>query len=183
MNDLLHRAAEALGPLVERIRERVAAMPIVLAEETSMKIADRDKRGFVWTFHGRDDETERELVLYVFSTDRSGETPAKVLGGTEGTLVVDGYTGYNIVSDVDSRERAGCWSHLRRRFFEARASNEADADEALAIIRELFRVEHEALVRRIVGTDAHLALRAEKSAAIVAKMREWLGASPEESNR
>jgi len=31
-----------------------------------------------------------------------------VLGGTTGSLVVDGYTGYNVVTDVDGRARCGC---------------------------------------------------------------------------
>jgi hypothetical protein len=47
------------------------------------------KRGFVWVFHGHDVTTGGQLVLYVFAVDRSGDTPAKILGGTQGALVVD----------------------------------------------------------------------------------------------
>ena len=36
-----------------------------------------------------------------------------------GTLVVDAYTGYNRVTDVDGPTRAGCLAHARRKFFEA----------------------------------------------------------------
>ena len=51
--------------------------------------------------------------------NRSGETPQQVLGGTKGTLVVDGYTGYNKVTQVDGRRRAGCLAHARRKLFAA----------------------------------------------------------------
>src|SRR5262249_29582590 len=58
MNDILHAAADLLRPLVERLQRRVAAMDIVLADETSMRLQDRQKRGFFWVFHGRDEETD-----------------------------------------------------------------------------------------------------------------------------
>jgi transposase len=109
MNDILHAAAELARPLIERLRARVAVLPIVLADETSMRMQQPCKRGFIWVFHGHDDVSGGELVLYIFATDRSGQTPAQLLGGTRGILVVDGYTGYNNVTDPDGRARAGCW--------------------------------------------------------------------------
>ncbi|MBL8740683.1 MAG: IS66 family transposase [Myxococcales bacterium] len=173
MNDILHAAAEVAQPLVDRIQARVAAMDIVLADETSMRLQDRPKRGFFWVFHGRDEQTDRELVLYVFAADRSGDTPARVLGGTDGTLVVDGYTGYNNVTDPGGRARAGCWCHLRRKLFEARGSPGDDADDGIDMIRSLFRVEHLAAARGIVGKPDHLALRLEKSKPVVDDFFSW----------
>jgi transposase len=54
MNDLVHAAAEQVRPLVARLAQRVAALPVVLADETSMRLQDRVKRGFVWVFQGHD---------------------------------------------------------------------------------------------------------------------------------
>jgi transposase len=122
MNDVLHATAELAQPLVNRIEKRVAGLDLVLADETSMRLQDRKKRGFMWVFHGHDDSTQGQLVLYVFATDRSGQTPARILGGTEGTLVVDGYTGYNNVTDPEGRRRGGCWCHyLERRVIRREA--------------------------------------------------------------
>ncbi len=177
MNDLVHDAAELVKPLVARLAARVAKLAIVLADETSMRLQDRAKRGFVWVFHGTDDATGGVLVLYVFAVDRSGETPAKILGGTDGALVVDGYTGYNSVTDPLGRSRAGCWSHLRRKIFEARASAPGEADRALVIIRGLFRVEHDATEAKIARTPAHLALRTERSKPIVDEFFAWASAT------
>lgn len=167
MNGVIHAAAEIVRPLITRLTKRMADVEIVLADETSMRLQDRIKRGFVWVFQGRDDTSGGELVLYVFATDRSSETPINVLGGSEGTLVVDGYTGYNAVEDPAARERAGCWCHARRKFFEAKATAPVEATEAIDEIRKLFRVEHEATIRHIVGTTEHLALRVEKSKPVL----------------
>lgn len=174
MNDLVLASAERLRPLFDRLAERMANVAIVLADETSMRVQDRDKRGFVWVFHGHDDVSGGQLVLYVFALDRSGETPARILGGSEGTLVVDGYTGYNVVSDPSGRARGGCWCHARRKFFEAKATAEPEADRVLASMRPLFRIEAEAKLRGIVGTDEHLALRESKSRPIVDAIYEMI---------
>jgi transposase len=174
MNDLVLAAAERVRPLVERLTTRMASVEVVLADETSMRLQDRSKRGFVWVFHGHDDSSGGELVLYVFSCDRSGGTPAKVLGASEGTLVVDGYTGYNVVTDPTHRSRAGCWCHGRRKFFEARGSAPQEAERAISMMRPIFRIEHEAKLRNIIGTDEHLGMRRERSKPIVDEIFEWV---------
>jgi transposase len=149
------------------------AIEIVLADETSMRIQDRKARGFVWVFHGRDEQSGGEIVYYVFATDRSGETPKQVLGGSQGTLVVDGYTGYNNVTDPEGRARGGCWCHLRRKIFEARQTEGDDADVGISKIRSIFLVEHEATGVGIVGTPEHLALRQEKGKPRVDEFYRW----------
>ncbi len=174
MNDLVHTAAEIVRPLVARLQSRIAALEVVLADETSMRLQDRPKRGFVWVFHGHDETSGGQLVLYVFAVDRSGDTPAKILGGTRGVLVVDGYTGYNNVTDPQGRARGGCWSHLRRRVFEACSTSvPEDTDHALALIRDIFRVEHDATEQRIVRSPAHLELRMARSKPLVEEFFQW----------
>ncbi len=174
MNDLVLAAAERVRPLVTRLTRRMASVEVVLADETSMRLQDRSKRGFVWVFHGHDDTSGGELVLYVFSCDRSGDTPAMVLGASEGTLLVDGYTGYNVVTDPAQRARAGCWCHGRRKFFEARGSAPEEAERAISMMRPLFRIEHEAKLRKIVTSDEHLAMRRERSKPIVDEIFRWV---------
>ena len=82
-----------------------------------------------------------KLIGYVFSGDRSGQRPARLLGGTKGSLVVDGYTGYNDVTDIDGRTGAGCWSPARLYLF--RALEQAPEARALDMILALFRVERD----------------------------------------
>ena len=124
MNELLHRASEITAPLWTRILDVIRTRPVVLADETRMRML-RDakgkgitKNGFVWTFVAADEAGERDVAL-LFAPDRSGETPKRILDGTSGYLLADGYSGYNIVAEVSTRKRAACHAHLRRYFHDA----------------------------------------------------------------
>lgn len=170
MTELFHRVAQILAPLVRRMLQLIAQSQRVLADETSLPVQAEGKtrRGFIWTFIGV------ELVAYLYSPDRSGETPRKLLGGTRGKLLVDGYTGYNRVCDVEGRDRAGCLAHCRRHFFEALSTAKAEAQRALEVIVEIYAVEEQAHELDIVGTEAHRQLRQAKTKPIMEAFRAWL---------
>ncbi len=168
LNDLLHQAADSLAPLSTRLLKLIAASDVVLADETSLLMQKPNKRGFVWAF------LADKMIAYKFAGSRSGETPMAVLGGTTGTLVVDMYTGYNKVTGLGKRTRAACLAHARRKFFEAKEHGNADAIEAINLIRDVYVVEHDARERGICGTDGHGALRASRSRAIMDRLADWL---------
>lgn len=167
MTDLFHAAAEKLKPLYQRLLLRIAHDQIVLADETPLAMQKSKKRGYMWTFR-----TDK-LIAYKFSPSRSGKTPIAVLGGTKGTLLVDAYTGYNPVLDVDGRQRAACLAHVRRKFFDALPTT-PQAQEALDLILDVYRVEHRATEEGIVRTDAHARLRKRESRAAMKRLRAWL---------
>lgn len=173
MTDLFHRAGELLRPLADRVLALVAQADVVLADETSMRMQrtirlnKKPKRTYLWTF------IAGNFIGYRFSPTRSGATPSEVLGGTKGTLVVDAYTGYNAVTGVDGRTRAGCLAHARRKFFDALGSS-AEAQFALDAIRDVYRVEHEAKELAISRTPEHLGMRRARSKPILDKLHEWL---------
>jgi transposase len=169
--DLFHRTAELLSPLVARLLALVAKKEIVLADETTLRVQAKEKTriAWLWNFIARD-EFDKELIAYVFSNSRSGETPARVLEGTIGKLLVDGYTGYNRVTLPGARERAGCLAHLRRKFFDARNFSPA-AHRVLDLILEIYRVERAALDQEILGTPAHLAMRQARSRQVMDELK------------
>lgn len=173
LTDLFHRAAEQLGPLVSRMEQLVREALIVRADETSKKMVAPKKchTGFIWTFRTR---LPKPLIVYRFAASRSGETPREVLGGTKGYLVVDAYSGYNDVVGVDGRTRVGCHAHLRRYFFEAKDAAPEASYKALNFILGLYRVEHDARARGILGTQEHLELRKTQSSEIRGAMKTWL---------
>jgi transposase len=166
MNDLILLAADTLTPLWAAARDEMRIDEHVQADETSCRTQTRMGRSFVWTF------LSKLHTVYVFSDSRSGDTAQDILGGTTGWLTIDGYTGYNIVTDVEGRDRTGCWSHARRYLFDAMATA-PEARNGLDIILDLFMVERTAKQRDIVGTPDHLALRQQRSAPILERLREW----------
>ena len=114
------------------------------------------------------------MAYYRFSATRSGETPAEILKNSSGTLVVYGYTGYNVVTTPEGRDRSGCWAHVRRKFFEARSYAPTESEHILQEILELYRVEYEAVQRSIVGKPIHTQLRQQKSGPVLDRIKKWL---------
>jgi transposase len=176
MNELLHSTAELTRPLWTLLLEVIRKRAIVMADETRLRMQDdgtgKPKTGFVWTFVAPDDTGVHD-VAYVYAAGRSGETPKKVLGDTEGYLLADAYSGYNAVEDVSRRIRAGCHAHLRRGFHEALTTAPV-AQEAIDLILRLYRVEHAAAQKKVVGTAIHLQLRRKRSRSIRDELAKWL---------
>jgi transposase len=172
MTELFLRAADVLSPLYTRMLELIRQAPLVHADETPKKVQaeGKCKTGYMWNFRTGG---ENPLVGFVFAPSRSSETPKRILGGSTGELMADGYTGYNIVTDVDGRRRSACWAHVRRYFFDA-LPTAPDAREVLDLIRDLYRVERLAKRAGTLGQPAHLAMRKAHSAPTIAKLETWL---------
>ncbi|WP_158620058.1 IS66 family transposase [Corallococcus sicarius] len=174
LTDLFHQSASVLLPLSTHLLQVIAASEVVWADETPVHVLEvkKTKQGYLWTFLTQTQQGEW-LLGYRFSLGRVGTTPLDVLGGMRGALVVDAYTGYNAVTLPEGRVRVGCWAHVRRRFFDA-LPTAPEAREALDFILALYRVEAEARDAGLVRTDAHRALRQQKSAPVLAALRAWL---------
>jgi transposase len=149
MNELFHRAAELIKPIYGDLLEAIRGEHVVHADETPMRMQVRKKKGYVWTFRAG------KNIAYVFTKSRSGETPRKVLCESQGVLVVDAYTGYNTVLGLNRRERAACMAHVPRKFFEALSTAPEEANHALALILDLYRVEQLATDHQRTGTLEH----------------------------
>jgi len=173
MNELLHAAASKLKPIATALLDRLKSRRVVMADETRMRMLDdgtgKPTNGFMWTFVADDDAGARDVAL-VFAADRSGETPRRILAGTDGFLLVDGYSGYNRVADVSTRVRAGCHAHLRRYFVDAKSP---DAQPAIDLVGELYGVEHEAARRSLHG-NSKLEFRKLRSAPIRDRLQRWI---------
>jgi transposase len=167
MTDLFHRTGELVAPLAARILELIAQSEIVLADETPMPVQDARKKPYIWTF------VAGNFIAYRFSLTRSGETPKAVLGGTTGTLVVDMYTGYNCVTGVAGRQRAGCLSHARRKFFKA-VAGAPEAQIPLELIREIYVLERQIKIAGKSGNAEHARVRWEESLPLMDKLYVWL---------
>lgn len=176
MNELLHRASELTRPLWQRLVEQIKVRPIVGADETRLLMQNdgtgKSKNGFVWTFVAPDDQGDLD-VAYIYTGRRSGETPKRLLDGTSGTLIADAYSGYNAVERVSSRKRAACYAHLRRYFHESLPTAPI-AQEAIALILEIYRVDHDARDRQIAGTEEHRRLRRERAGPSRERLHTWL---------
>lgn len=86
------------------------------------------------------------IRLFDYSPTRSSKNPKEFLEDFNGILVTDGYQAYNA---VEGAERAGCWAHLRRKFYDVLPTDaklltdDNMSVQAIKKIQEIFRIEKE----------------------------------------
>lgn len=174
----------ALRILADYILERIKDGERIFADETTLPTlvpgSGKSMKAWLWAY-ARDDRpfggSGPPMVAYRFDDSRGADCVSRHLSGFQGILQVDGYSAYT--SMVKSRAKsgsnetirlAGCWAHLRRKFYELHVDGVSEAATAsVTAMAELWKVEEE-----IRGKDAEIraALRQEKSSAIVANLFE-----------
>ena len=102
--DLFHRGSQELKPIYDALLLELCQAEILHADETPQPFLAEGKtrRGYMWVI------AHDKLSGYVFSKTRSGEIPKQLLSDEKGILVVDAYTGYNKVTQLESWQHAGC---------------------------------------------------------------------------
>lgn len=136
------RAAAFLEIVAKAVRAEVLASDVIQADDTGLPVQDGTdgalRKGRLWAV------TDREQVFFVFTATKHGVHPREFLADFLGhTLLVDGGSEFNEVVEALGLDRAGCWSHLRRYFREARYDHPKEAAVALEVARRLFLLERE----------------------------------------
>ena len=119
--------------------------------------------------------------MFDFRLGRGRDGPKKFLGQFEGILQTDGYGAYDHVGGPKI-VHAGCWSHSRRKFFEAAQLHPGDvvATRIVARIDELFRIDALACEQNFDHAARH-ALRLERSKPLLEVIRTEVQAARDTS--
>ena len=165
----------------------------IFADETTLPTlapgSGSTKTAYLWAY-ARDDRpfggAGPPMVAYRFEDSRSGDCVARHLGGYRGILQVDGYAAYHRLARPDRGNDAvtlaGCWSHVRRKFYELHVADSSELAKAtIERMSHLWNVEENA---RGKAPAARVAARQETAAAIVADLFElWEKALPRISGK
>jgi len=180
MWDMLVRVDELVAqPVLTQMRTELLEEGVLHADETPVTMRNEDgkgtKTGYAWGWRNLHRSDEPSKALVEFRTSRSRDGPIRFLGDWSGTLIADGYVGYDEVVRVNGIRRAGCWAHARRKLKEALDTGAADAAGVLALVQQLFDVERPINklvqaneIKREQQLDLRRAARAEHSTVIVA---------------
>jgi len=177
-------AAFHLRPIVDRLAEHLKASDKLFMDETTAPVLDpgrgRTKTGYLWAL-ARDDRgwdgDDPPGVVFFYAPDRRGQNAEKFLRGFDGTLQLDGYTGYNRLTRPsrkggDAIRVAHCWAHARRKLKEVFDRDGSEiAAEGLKRIAEFYAVEADI---RGIEPGQRLSARQAKTAPLVAAFGEWL---------
>jgi hypothetical protein len=113
--------------------------------------------------------------VFDFTSGRGRDGPRTFLSDFRGCLQVDAYAGYDAVLRENRIVDVGCWAHARRRFFKAVDGDRANAGAAIAMIRRLYEVEHEAKTHGL-DADGRRELRQRVSKSVLGELKPWLEA-------
>nr|MBO1945108.1 IS66 family transposase [Sinorhizobium medicae] len=173
-----------LQMLADYILERVKEGERIFADETTLPTlapgSGKTTKAWLWAY-ARDDRpyggTSPPMVAYRFENSRGADCVTRHLSGFTGILQVDGYSAYTNLAKTRAKtgsnetvQLAGCWAHLRRKFYDLHISgvSQAATDTVLAMT-ELWRIEDEV---RGKDADSRAARHQEKSSTTVASLFE-----------
>lgn len=168
--------ADLLRPLYERMKTLVLESRVIHTDDSPMPVLDRERdttrRGHMWTYLG---DGKHPYSVFDFSPNHQQGWAIAFLDCFHGYLQADAYQGYDTLyaprdGTVRIREVA-CWAHTRRKFFEAGTTDAARSTQALAYIRLLYQIEHEAAL--LTDATRH-ELRQAKAVPLLTAIRQWL---------
>ena len=168
-------AAGWLQPIYENIRTGVMAGGYVQVDETPVDYLDpghgRARQGYLWTGSQPGGD-----VFFRWETSRAAACLENVIPvDFTGTLQCDGYAAYRAFANRrnNAMALAGCWAHVRRKFYEAKESSPRTAGWIVRQLQHLYRVEAE-LRDRKAGPRLRAAVRASRSQPIIARLERVL---------
>jgi transposase len=177
------RVGELLKPIYNSLEDEVIAAKYVQCDETKIQVLKEPGKSakslsFMWVRVGFVDWGR--IVLYHYSSTRSGETASKILTGFTGYLQTDGYSAYDSATLSQEVKRVGCFAHARRKFFDVvkgskNPKQEISANEALEKIGRLYNIE-KSLKEKSSSQDyftERRKQRQEKSIPILDEIKKW----------
>ena len=171
----VQQSSDMVAPLVELIRKQALAAYVLQCDDTKLTVLDKhkehgSKKGHMWCLLG-----DQKFAFFAYTETWRGDEARKLIQERQsGLFQIDGYAGFDerLSMPNDLLIEAGCWSHARRKFFEAHdKKKDPRAAKMLFLIGVLFEVEREAKERGL-DPPARLALRQERSADALKKIDE-----------
>ena len=135
-------AADWLRPIYEQIRTGVMAGGYIQVDETPIEYLEpgngQTRQGYLWVCSALGGD-----VVFHWHTSRATGCLQKIVPvDFSGVIQCDGYNAYPAFAGTRAGIKlAGCWAHVRRKFFEALEQSPRTAGWVMAQIQNLYAVE------------------------------------------
>jgi transposase len=174
-------SCDLLLPLYEKLMQNVQQSSYIQADETPIKVLDKDKKGdshkgYYWVYHS----PLTGSVCFQYRKGRGREGPKEFLKDFQGAIQADGWHVYERVGKRNDIILLGCLAHVRRKFEEAQDNDRSRAGYVLSEIQKLYAVERKA--REQLNYDERKTLRENESKPILQNLKTWLLENAPESN-
>jgi transposase len=177
VGDWTAKTITSLTFLYDRLIERIRGSSYLQADETTVKVLDKNTKGkthlgYYWVYHA----IKEKVILFNYQPGRDHGAPMGLLDGFKGNLQTDGFSAYEtLVKKCSGIVLTGCMAHSRRHYFDAQDYNEEKSVWMLDRLQDLYSIERIAREENYTD-DQRLALRQEKSLPILHEMKTWVDA-------
>ena len=174
------KISQACEKLMELLYDQVRGGPVINADETTVQVLNEpgrspQQKSYMWVFRGG--TSDSPAVIYQYQPSRAARIAEDFLRGYQGVVQTDGYVSYDFLDIWEDILHVGCWAHARRKFHKAlkagAGKKKSNANKALSIIRELYRLEKQAKKDGLTP-DEIKDMRQNKAKPILDDMKIWL---------
>jgi transposase len=165
LSQWIMRCGMALKPLYDVMVNLILLSGNVFIDESPVKLQAKDQcdTGYMWVIAGGNDSNPAYRA-YDFRTNRCHDNVLDILKGYRGVLHSDKYAAYQRLAEKKVIIWCPCWSHIRRKFFDAESGDPVFRAWVLRKIRYLFMLERVAWAR---APEERLRIRQEKEVPII----------------
>ena len=131
--------ATLLGRVVDAmLADSIANSPWIGIDPTGVLVQKKEKcrRGHFWVM-----VAARDHVFFRYSPKQNGDVPKRLLKDYKGYVQADASSVYHALYALGDTTEVGCWSHARRRYFDAKASDKERALTAIGFIQKLYAID------------------------------------------
>ena len=158
LTQLIQQGIGLLEPIYVAQFDSIRDSRVKAMDETPIKAGrsghGKMKTGYFWPVYGGQDE-----VCFPFFPSRHADHVRAALGAAHdagAVLLTDGYAAYQGYAKKIGITHALCWSHCRRKFFEAHADEPGGVEAALKRIAALYQIEEHIREHQLEGEDKRL---------------------------
>lgn len=174
LTDMVSGTCSLITPLYEALKNYTLRLDYLHADETPIKVLDKDKkgqthRGYFWVYHS----SVEKLVLFDYQSGRGREGPQQILQNFKGFLQTDGYSVYDFFKEKEDITVLHCMAHARRMFYEAQANDADRAAYALEQFASLYTIERTIKEQQLPHQQA-LQIRQQQAVPILQNFGGWM---------
>ena len=174
LSDWVSGTCRLIEPLYEALKALVIQSHYLHADETPIKVLDKDKkgathRGYYWVYQ----DSIAKTVFFDYQQGRGREGPQGILENFTGYLQTDGYIAYEIFDQNKDITLIHCMAHARRMFHDALDNDRERAQYALEQIQKLYVIER--ICKETALNFAEIRqVRQQKSVPILEALGKWM---------
>jgi len=160
------RIGTSLEILVEEMKKRILDGDTLYIDEIPVPLLAKKQttQAYMWTIVGGENSQDPPYRVYNFRKNRQHLHAKELLAGYKGHVHSDKYGAYESLAQKKEFVWCPCYSHIRRKFFEAEAGDPKFREWILRKIRYLFMFERVAWAR---SAEERLTIRQEKEIPLI----------------